>query len=117
MRIGELARLSGVAASRIRFYEEHQVLPRAERSGNGYRDYPKSAVKTLRLIDDAQRLGFSLSEIRTGLSEAAPRVPSRRAMVKALRVKLVSVEEHLNEVRARRREIVRLLRRLELPER
>ena len=68
-----------------------------------------AAVKMLGLIDDAQRLGFSLSEIRAGLSEAAPDFPSRAAMVKALRSKLESIDQHMKEVRARRREIVRLL--------
>ena len=52
---------------------------------------------------------FSLSEIRAGLSEAAPDFPSRAAMVKALRRKLESIDQHMIEVRARRREIMRLL--------
>ena len=109
MRIGELSRRTGISASRIRFYERRRVLPEAIRGENGYREYPDTAVKTLGLIDDAQRLGFSLSEIRAGLSEAAPGFPSHAAMVKALRGKLESIDQHLKEVRARRREIVRLL--------
>jgi MerR family transcriptional regulator, copper efflux regulator len=64
----------------------------------------------LRLINDAQRLGFSLNEIRAGLSEAAPNFPSRVAMVKALRSKLENVDQHIKEVRARRRQIVKLLK-------
>jgi DNA-binding transcriptional MerR regulator len=109
MRIGELSERTGISASRIRFYERHEVLPRAIRAENGYREYPDAAVKVLGLIDGAQRLGFSLSEIRDGLSEAAPNFPSRAAMVKALRRKLASVDQHLKDVRARRREIVKLL--------
>ncbi len=109
MRIGELAKVTGVSASRIRFYERHEVLPKATRGQNGYRSYPDTAAKMLRLVDDAQKLGFSLGEIRDGLSEAAPNFPSRGAMVKALRSKLESVDQHIKEVRARRREIVKLL--------
>lgn len=112
MRIGELSRMTGVSTSRIRFYEKHKVLPRPVRDGNGYRTYPESAAKLLHLIDNAQRLGFSLSEIRSGLSEAAPHFPSCAAMVKALRHKLKSIDQHIKEVRARRREIVRLLAEL-----
>jgi DNA-binding transcriptional MerR regulator len=63
----------------------------------------------LGFIDAAQRLGFSLKEIRAGLNESAPDFPSRAAMVKALRGKLQSLDQHVKEVRARRREIVRLL--------
>jgi len=109
MHIGELSRRTGISTSRIRFYERHEVLPKAIRSENGYRDYPATAVKMLGLIDDAQRLGFSLSEIRASLGEAAPNFPSRAAMVKALRSKLENIDQHMKEVRARRRQIVKLL--------
>ena len=85
MRIGELSQRTGISTSRIRFYEKHKVLPQPGRNGNGYRKYPDSAAKILALIDGAQQLGFSLSEIRAALSEAAPNFPSRRALVKALR--------------------------------
>jgi MerR family transcriptional regulator, copper efflux regulator len=112
MRIGELCRRAGISTSRVRFYERHKVLPAAVRGENGYRDYPDSALKFLSLIDGAQRLGFSLSEIRAGLSESAPDFPSRAAMVKALRNKLESIDQHLKEVRARQREIVRLLQEI-----
>jgi DNA-binding transcriptional MerR regulator len=109
MRIGELSRRTGIAASRIRFYEKHAVLPKPIRGENGYRDYPDAAVKRLGLIDNAQRLGFSLGEIRASLSESAPDFPSRATMVKALQSKLESIDAHMREVRVRRREIVRLL--------
>jgi MerR family transcriptional regulator, copper efflux regulator len=112
MRIGELARRTGISASRIRFYERHEVLPKAVRGENGYREYPDMAVKTLGLIDDAQRLGFSLNEIRARLSESAPDFPSHAAMTEALQNKLQSIDQHMKEVRARRREIVRLLEEL-----
>ena len=109
MRIGDLSRRTGISTSRIRFYEKHDVLPKPARNGNGYRTYPDTAAKILELIDAAQRLGFTLSEIRTALSEAAPNFPSRAAMVKALRGKLDHIDQHIKEVRARRRQIVKLL--------
>ena len=112
MQIGELANRTGIAASRIRFYERHGVLPRAIRAENGYREYPETAVITLKLIDDAQQLGFALKEIRNGLVEAAPNLPSRHAMIAALQFKLKSVDQHLIDVRARRRELIRLLQGL-----
>ena len=110
MRIGELSRRTGISTSRIRFYEKHDVLPKPSRDANGYRTYPDSTVKILSLVDDAQRLGFSLSEIRAGLSEAAPNIPSDAAMAKALRSKLAHVDQHIKEVQARRRQILKLLK-------
>ncbi len=112
MRIGELAKRTGISTSRIRFYERHKVLPKPIRGENGYREYPDRAVKMLGLLDDAQRLGFSLSEIRAGLSDAAPDFPSRAVMVEALRGKLQSLDQHMKDVRARRREIVKLIKEM-----
>ena len=113
MRIGELARRSELSASRIRFYEAHGLLPKAERRDNGYRDYPDSVVDTLRLIHGAQNLGFSLSEIRAGLAEAGANPPSKNAMLKALRHKLTSLDQHIHEVTLRRQRIVDLIEKLE----
>lgn len=42
MRIGELARRTGVAARRLRYYEEQGLLS-SDRSVNGYRDYDPQA--------------------------------------------------------------------------
>ncbi|WP_044874435.1 MerR family transcriptional regulator [Pseudomonas sp. LFM046] len=64
MRIGELAKLSGLAASRIRFYEASGLISSVERKANGYRDYGPEAVWILEIIAGAQAAGFSLEEIR-----------------------------------------------------
>lgn len=65
MKIGELAKRTGLTASRIRFYESQGLLPMVDRMPNGYRHYPKDALIILELIDTAQRAGFSLDEIRS----------------------------------------------------
>lgn len=64
MKIGELAKRSGLAASRIRFYEAAGLLDTAQRQANGYREYPAQALRQLDLIRCAQQAGFSLEEIR-----------------------------------------------------
>lgn len=64
MRIGELARKSGLATSRIRFYERIGLLKAVDRRSNGYRTYSSQAVTILGLITMAQRAGFTLDEIR-----------------------------------------------------
>ena len=46
MKIGELARRTGLAPSRIRFYEASGLIA-AQRQSNGYRDYPAEAEQTL----------------------------------------------------------------------
>ncbi|HEY1026291.1 MAG TPA: MerR family transcriptional regulator [Pseudomonas sp.] len=69
MKIGELAQRTGLAASRIRFYESIGLLRLVERQTNGYRNYPEEAVLVLNLITTAQQAGFSLDELRTLLPQ------------------------------------------------
>ena len=67
MRIGELASLTGVAASTLRFYERNGLLPTARRGVNGYRDYPLETTEQIGQIRLAQNLGFNLEQIRKAL--------------------------------------------------
>ncbi|MBG6483001.1 MerR family transcriptional regulator [Pseudomonas aeruginosa] len=62
MKIGELAKLTGLATSRIRFYEASGLI-RSQRKANGYRDYAADTVWILALVTGAQGAGFSLAEI------------------------------------------------------
>lgn len=64
MRIGDLSKLSGVAASAIRFYESKGLLKSIPRRSNGYREYEEDAVLLLTIITTAQQAGFSLDEIQ-----------------------------------------------------
>ena len=64
MKIGELAEQTGLAPSRIRFYERIGLLQAVTRQANGYRSYPGEAVLMLRLISVGQQAGFSLDELR-----------------------------------------------------
>jgi MerR family transcriptional regulator, copper efflux regulator len=64
MLIGELAERSGIPARTIRFYEQAEVLTPPERSSNGYRIYSDRTLAELTFVRRAQRLGFSLDEIR-----------------------------------------------------
>jgi DNA-binding transcriptional MerR regulator len=58
MKIGELARRTGVPPRMLRYYEEQGLLV-SERLPNGYRDYPEAAVE---VVDEVRRL------ISSGLS-------------------------------------------------
>ena len=65
MKIGEIARRTGLAASAIRYYEEQGLLDAPTRDMNNYRYYSESAIKRLEVVIHAQRLGFSLDTIRS----------------------------------------------------
>lgn len=63
VKIGELAERTGLAPSRIRFYERIGLLKTVRRKANRYQIYPPEAVTILKLITTAQQAGFSLDEL------------------------------------------------------
>lgn len=65
--IGELAALAGKRPSAIRYYEQAGLLPPPARVA-GRRRYHHQAVRTLAVIDTAQRAGLALGEINTLLA-------------------------------------------------
>jgi len=64
LTIGQLAKKVGVRTSTLRFYEEEGLLAPSDRTEAGYRLYPREAIHRVEMIHRAQRLGFSLSDIR-----------------------------------------------------
>ena len=63
LRSGQLARLTGVSADTLRYYERIGILPTSQRTHGGYRMFPPSAVERVRLVQRALQLGFSLKEL------------------------------------------------------
>jgi DNA-binding transcriptional MerR regulator len=91
MKIGELAERTGLAASRIRFYERIGLLKTVERAANGYRNYPAEAVLVLDLVATAQKAGFSLEEIAV-LLPPDPAQWKHGVLLETLRGKVEEIE-------------------------
>jgi DNA-binding transcriptional MerR regulator len=106
MRVGELARRSGVPATAIRYYEKLGLLARASRSSSGYREYPKEALDQLALIRRAKELGFTLREVRGLLARTGG--ASRAALLKAIGAKLVQLDRERTGLRTRERQLRQL---------
>lgn len=62
MRIGELAKRTGVSERSLRYYEKQGLLA-ADRTRGGHRDYPESAVDRVIRIQELFAAGLSSSKI------------------------------------------------------
>ncbi|MGD2102779.1 MAG: heavy metal-responsive transcriptional regulator [Acidimicrobiia bacterium] len=105
MKIGQLARTTGVSTKAIRYYEEIGVLPEPERAENGYRKYDPTAADRISFIQDAQSAGLSLLEIQMILD-------LRDAGESTCGHVIASLEMHLAEVDRQMAELTRTRRRL-----
>ncbi len=70
LRIGELAKRTGVPVATIRFYESEGVLPPPARSAAGYRLYSPTDIRRLSLARNARQLGLPLAVVRSLVEQA-----------------------------------------------
>lgn len=113
MNIGELAKRTGLTASRIRFYESAGLLRTVARRPNGYRSYPPETISALELITTAQQVGFSLEEIRVLLPDDA-RAWDRDALLQALRRKVTEIESLENRLAYSKTQLLGLMRDVQM---
>lgn len=64
LTIGKVARLAGVSADTLRYYETEGLIAPASKTAAGYRLYDNEAVRRIRFIKHAQQCGFTLSDIK-----------------------------------------------------
>ena len=63
MNVGEAARLSGLPAKTIRYYEDIGLISPL-RASNGYRDYSQDDIHRLSFLRRARAHGFSIDDCR-----------------------------------------------------
>jgi Cu(I)-responsive transcriptional regulator len=109
MQIGELARITGVKAETIRFYEREGILPAPARTRANYRDYGSDEVSRLHFVHRARNLGFSMARIRELLGLADDRTRSCAQVDALARAHLTEVERKISDLEALREELGRML--------
>ncbi len=105
--IGQLATAAGVNVETVRYYQRRKLIAEPKRPPGRTRRYAGADAERLRFIKDAQRLGFSLSEVKELLGLLAPMSCSKTRKIAA--AKLTFVDERIRELKELRKHFVRLL--------
>ncbi|MFK0368568.1 MerR family DNA-binding transcriptional regulator [Enterobacter sichuanensis] len=108
MKIGELSKMTGIAPSRIRFYEAQGLLPRPVRQENGYRAYSTDTATLLNIIDNAQRTGFTLEQIRRFLPQPQQRW-DHEGLIQSLKTRIAEIEAMQKQLEEYRKELLTLV--------
>lgn len=105
LKIGEVAKASGIGIEALRFYERNGLLGQPGRTQSGYRVYDAEVLTRLDFIKRAQVLGFSLHEIKKIIDDKrAGRSPCREVR-EIVRHRLEELDEKLKEMRRYRNEL------------
>lgn len=107
MKIGTLAKLSGVPIETIQYYERAGLLSNEVRTGSGRRDYQTKAVSQLHFLQQCKAVGLSVDEIKllaelnlqSELSDCDKRtVRNKLEMVRSRLLDLSALEQRLQDM-------------------
>lgn len=109
MNIGTVAKHSGVPAKTIRYYESIGLTPSANRSVTGYRVYDERDVQTLRFIQRARSLGFSVKQVGDLLALWSDRERSSADVKAVAGEHLAEIDRRMAELQSMRAALVHLM--------
>jgi MerR family transcriptional regulator, redox-sensitive transcriptional activator SoxR len=99
LTIGDVARVSGVAATTLRYYEQIGLLPSPARVG-GQRRYDDAVLARLEVIRLCKSAGFTLDEVQLLFADDAPGRPASRALAEAKLAEIDAQMASLAQARA-----------------
>ena len=114
LTIGPVAKLTGMTAKTIRYYEAAGIVPAAVRTAAGYRHYDNADVDRLRFVQRARALGLPLRRLKllTKTLDGAPPQPLRRRLQALVREQLLEVGHQIAALESVRRELRRVSKRM-----
>ena len=115
MKIGELAERTGLAPSKIRFYESQGLVAPVRRQANGYREYLPQSVQLLEIIVTAQAAGFSLDEIRHLLPASGMEKWNREKLIATLKRKVAEIALLQRRLRQNKAKLLEVIQYVERP--
>ncbi|MGH1431361.1 MAG: heavy metal-responsive transcriptional regulator [Neptuniibacter sp.] len=98
LKIGQVAKQSGLTVETVRYYEQRGLIPEPQRLDSGYRVYPESILTRLNFINRCKDLGFSLQEISELLSIQIDPDNSSALVKEQVEHKIELVKEKISEL-------------------
>jgi MerR family transcriptional regulator, copper efflux regulator len=103
MRIKAFETATGLSRHTVRFYERRGLLPAPLRNGdNNYREYDDALVDRARMIKLAQRLGFTLGEIKRSIDGYDANTLSVDDKMRFMHDKIAKIDEQMAGLQAMR---------------
>lgn len=93
LTIGELAKAANVGVETIRYYQKRGLLPNPNKPLQGYKHYAPDLVERLAFIKSAQKLNFSLNEIKELFELSTNQTPDKTQIRQVARQHLAQVQE------------------------
>lgn len=109
LKIGEVAKASGVGIETLRFYEKSGLLDQPSRTESGYRLYDTEVLDRLDFIKRAQILGFSLDEIKRVIADRRAGQSPCAEVREIVRSRLADLDERMREMKRYRKELASAL--------
>lgn len=104
-----LAKLAGVGAESLRFYEQQGLIEKPARNEAGYRIYDAGDLERLQFIRRAQDLGFSLQDIKQLLQLTGNIKTPRKTVRDFAEARLVVIRQKISDLQAMEQSLSRLV--------
>jgi len=109
LRIGEVARLSGLSVKTIRFYCDQGLLQPTGRSEGGYRLFTADSLAELALIRALRSMDVSIAELMRILEVRRSGVCNCSTLKQSMGAKLASIDARIAELEVMKKELAKLL--------
>jgi DNA-binding transcriptional MerR regulator len=113
IQIGKVSEQTRLSVDAIRFYEKQRLLERAPRTEGGFRLFNARDIQRIQFIRRAQRLGFSLPEIRELLVIEREEGQTCSHVRDLLQAKIAQIHSKVEELRLLERQLTKKLRKCE----
>lgn len=106
MKIGEIAKRTGLKVETVRFYEAEGLVASPIRSGGNYRLYDRTHLERLYFIKRSRDLGFTLDQVRDLLRLANDPRGSCDGVDEMAVLHVAEIDRKLADLQALRQDIV-----------